>query len=83
LQECVHQFRKLEEGIDIEPLIEQLAARPPLDVTISEETEQRLPELAGGLSLALARSFRIIDPDLKNPSSEHWDRTFRLFDLLL
>jgi histone H3/H4 len=83
LQECMHQFRKLEEGIELEPLIEQLAARPPLDVTISEETEQRLPELAGGLSLALARSFRIIDPDLKNPSSEHWDRTFQLFDLLL
>jgi hypothetical protein len=37
----------------------------------------------GGLSIALARSFKIIDPDLKNPKSEHWERSLRLFDLLL
>jgi Domain of unknown function (DUF1931)/Thioredoxin len=47
------------------------------------ETEARLPEIAGGLSLALARMFKIIDPDLKNPQSEHWERFFRIFDLLL
>jgi hypothetical protein len=37
----------------------------------------------GGLGLALARSFRIIEPDLKNPMTELWERSFRIFDLLL
>jgi hypothetical protein len=31
----------------------------------------------------LARSFRIVDPRLTNPSSEHWDRAFELFRLLI
>ena len=57
--------------------------RPPLDLACGVETEARLPEVAGGLSVALARTFRIIDPNLKNPQSEHWERSFRIFDLLL
>jgi hypothetical protein len=40
-------------------------------------------ERFGGLSVTLARSFRIIDPTLANPSSDHGQRAFRLFDLLL
>jgi hypothetical protein len=43
----------------------------------------RVPEIAGALSLALARTFKLIDPDLKNPQCEHWERSFRIFDLLL
>ena len=36
-----------------------------------------------GPSVALARGFKIIDPHLKNPQTQHWETTFRLFDLLL
>jgi hypothetical protein len=46
-------------------------------------TEARLPEIAGGLSLALARTFEIIDPDLRNPQSEHRKRALRIFEQLL
>jgi hypothetical protein len=42
-----------------------------------------LPRYSGGISLPLARSFRIIDPELKNPQTEHWERSQRIFDLLL
>jgi hypothetical protein len=35
------------------------------------------------LGVALARSFKIIDPKMVNPSSDHWERAFRLFELLL
>jgi hypothetical protein len=27
--------------------------------------------------------FKIVDPHLKNPQTQHWETTFRLFDLLL
>jgi hypothetical protein len=83
LQESTHAFRKLDDDIELEPILARLAAFPPLDRAPSEETEARLPEIVGGLGVALARTFRVIDPELKNPRSEHWERVFRIFDLLL
>jgi hypothetical protein len=83
LQECVHEFEKLDEEIELRPILDHLAARPPLDLAYGEDVEARLPEIAGGLSIALARTFNIIDPGLKNPSSEHWRKCFRIFNLLL
>jgi hypothetical protein len=83
LQECIHGFRELDSEIELKPILEALSSRPRLDLAYSGETEARLPEVAGGLSLALARAFRTIDPALKNPASEHWERSFRVFDLLL
>ena len=83
LQESIHEFRKLDEELELKPILEHLTAQPPLDLAYGVETEARLPEVAGGLSLALARTFKIIDPDLKNPQSHHWERSFRIFSLLL
>ena len=45
--------------------------------------ERTVLEIAGGISVALSRTFKIIDPKLKNPRTEHWERSQRLFDLLL
>jgi hypothetical protein len=83
LQECMHEFRKLDEDVALQPILDALTARPLLDLPYDTETEAKLPAIAGGLSVALARSFRIIEPDLKNPQTPHWERTFRLFDLLI
>jgi hypothetical protein len=83
LQECIHAFRQMDEAVELEPILDDLTARPPLDLAYSEETEARLPEVVGGLSVALAHSFKIIDPALKNPQSQHWERSFAIFDLLL
>jgi hypothetical protein len=83
LQESVHEFERMDEEADLRPILEQLIALPPLDFAHSEETEARLPGLAGGLSLALARAFKILEPKLENPQTGHWERAFRVFDLLL
>jgi hypothetical protein len=83
LQESIHAFRDLNEEIELKPILEQLTRLPQLDLEYSDETEARLPEIAGGLSVALGRSFKIMDPDMKNPMSDHWERAFRMFDLLL
>jgi hypothetical protein len=83
LQERVHEFRGLDEDLELAPILEQLATWPPLDVTLSEETDARLAGVLGGLSVGLARTFKILDPDVTNPSSEDWERAFRLFSLLL
>jgi hypothetical protein len=82
IQERMREFDKLDEAEEIRELLRREIRRPPADVTFDEETEQLLPELFGGLSVALARSFRVVDPKLSNPATEHWDRVFTLFRLV-
>lgn len=82
VQERMREFDKLEEAEEIRELLRQVVRQPPLDVTFAEETERLLPELFGGLSIALARTFRLVDPTVSSPSTEHWDRAFTIFRLV-
>jgi hypothetical protein len=83
LQESIDAFVQLDETIELQPILDRLTARPPLELDYGSETEAQLPRIAGGLTVALARTFKIIDPDLKNPQAEHWQRCLQIFDLLL
>jgi hypothetical protein len=83
LQENIHQFRNIDEQVDLRPILAELTTRRPLDLTLTDEAEAQLSEIAGGISVALARTFKQIDPQLKNPQTEHWERAFRIFDQLL
>jgi hypothetical protein len=83
LQESIHEFRRMDQEIELEPILEALAARPQLDATLSDDTTSQLGQIAGGVSVALARAFKLIDTRLENPSSEHWERAFQLFRLLM
>ena len=83
LQENIHAFRKLDAETGLEDVLERLAALPPLELALADETEVRLPQIAGGLSLCLAQAFTIVDPNVKNPQTVQWERVFRLFNLLL
>ena len=82
VQERMREFDKMEEAEEIRELLRQVVRLPPGDVTFAEDTEQLLPELFGGLSIALARSFRVLEPKASNPSTEQWDRVFTLFRLV-
>jgi len=83
LQESMREFDKLDEQIELAPVVSDLVALPPLEVGVGESAASWLPRIAGGLSVALARTFTIIEPDLRNPRSSHWKVAFRVFDLLL
>jgi hypothetical protein len=83
LQEDIASFRDIDEELEIEPVFARLAKLPLLDLPYSGETERAVPAVAGGMSVALARSLKIVNPRLKNPMSEDWERAFRLFDLLI
>ena len=50
---------------------------------LAEDTQARLPLLFGGISVALARTFRLIDAELKAVHTREWERTFALFRLLI
>jgi hypothetical protein len=83
LQERMREFGKLETAGDMRDWIGQTLRRPPADVTFGEETEDVLTEVFGGLGVGLARSFRIVDPEVRNPNTEHWERASALIGLLI
>src|SRR4030081_2894020 len=64
LQECIHEFKAIDQQIELQPILDHLTARPPLDLDYGANIEEQLPGVVGGLSVALARTFKIIDPDL-------------------
>jgi hypothetical protein len=83
LRKNLERFRELDEEIELWPILDHLATRPRLDRALSVETEARLPEIAGALSVALGHTFRIIDPKVKNPQNKQWERCIRVFNELL
>ncbi|NPA33617.1 MAG: DUF1931 family protein [Chlorobi bacterium] len=83
LQETMHEFKKLEEEIELKPILTELAKLPDYDVVLTVDVEERLPEIVGALIIALARTMKVIDPKLKNPQTEHWDRAEAIFSMLL
>ncbi|HEX2972458.1 MAG TPA: DUF1931 family protein [Tepidisphaeraceae bacterium] len=83
LQESMHAYRKIDQAVELAPILAGLTQLPPLDLDYSEETRERLPQVSGGLGVALARCFRLLDDGIKNPQTTHWDKAEQVFELLL
>jgi hypothetical protein len=83
LQESIHDYRDIDEGIELTDILEDLTKLPLLDLEYSDDLRAELPRIAGGISVALARVFKIMEPRLKNPQTEHWEKAFRIFDQVL
>jgi hypothetical protein len=85
LQSCVHEFRRLdsESEVGLKCVIDDLIQLPPQEIPYTLATEAELPYVAGGLSVALARTFPVLDPNVVNPQTEQWERAFRIFDMLV
>jgi hypothetical protein len=60
LEQSIHAYERRDEEIELRAILEDLAARPPLDAALSEETENRLPLIFGGVSTTLARTFKLV-----------------------
>jgi hypothetical protein len=43
LQESIHEFQEIDEQIELHPILDQLTARPPLDLAISRARPHRGP----------------------------------------
>ncbi len=83
LRESIGAFEALDTELELEPILEHLAELPPLRLGYSYEVEAELPRLVGALTVALARTFKILDPEVKNPQPLHWERAMEIFNLLL
>ncbi len=82
LQEQIQYFKGLDEELNLSVILESLAKLPPLSLDYSEEAEQKLPEIAGAITVSVAKLFKIIHPRLKNPGSEEWEQVEQVFELL-
>jgi hypothetical protein len=69
--------------VGLKRILEESVPEPLSDLAYSDEVEARLPLIAGGLSLAVARTFTIFDPQIKHAATTEWERAFQIFDLLL
>jgi len=79
----IDEFVRIDQELELGPVLDKLGKRPPqLGLEYAVEVFTRLPELAGGMSIALARSFKIIEPDIKAVATADWERAFQLFDLV-
>lgn len=83
LQVCLHDFDKLDADLGLTAALGEITPLPPTDLDYSEQMRSRLGSVAGAVSVALARTLRLLDPDMKNPQTVHWERAARLFDVLL
>ncbi len=83
LKNTIREFKQMEVGLALEPILARLAKLPPLSLGYGASVEKKLPEIVGGLVVALAKTFKIIDPEVKNPQTEHWEKAEQIFSLLL
>jgi len=83
LQENMQAFAQMDEALSLDEILAHLAKLPPMDLGVGEDVEAMLPSLAGGLTVALAKVFKTVNPDLKNPQTEDWERAEAIFGLLL
>jgi len=82
IQECIQEFRMLDETLHLSPILQQLSRLPMLELDYAESTLERIPEITGGITISTAKVFRVIDDKLKNPGSDEWDKVERIFDIV-
>jgi len=83
LENQIQEFRELNEELDLEGILEAITKMPPLKLAIGEDIEKELPNIAGGILMALTKTFKTLEPKLKNPQTEHWERAKAIFETLL
>jgi hypothetical protein len=65
--------RVLADELAYQPVLEKVAPLPMLDMGYTIGTEKIIPEIVAALMISLAKVFKILDDNLKNPQTRHWD----------
>ncbi len=83
LQVATHDFKEIDQELSLAPILEHLAGLPPLRKELSNTLEKKLPLLVGAIAVTLARIFKIVNNEVKNPTSREWEQVERIYDVLL
>ena len=81
--ESMQQFRKLEEELPLEDVLNFLASMPPLKYPLEAELEKKLPEIVGTLIYVIAKLIKEISPDTRKPSTEDIEKAKKVLDLTM
>jgi len=83
LQETIIAFKKLEEEIDVQDVLNYLTTVPPLKYPLAAELEAKLPEITGAILVVMARIMKEIDEEKRRVNHELIEKTARIMDLTL
>ncbi len=83
LEKQIKAFRNMDEELELQGILDAIVKFPPLKYDIGEDVENELSNIAGGLLLALITTFKTIDPKVKNPQTEEWEKAKTIFETLL
>ena len=83
LQQAIRDFKEFDEELSLSPILEHQATLPPLKMGLSNMTEKKIPEIVGGITVSLARVFKAVNPELKNPGTREWEQVEEIYRILL
>jgi hypothetical protein len=83
LADSMAAFAQIGGRVDLAPILDRLATYAPLELPVDRQAQALLPTVVGGLSLALARTLTLVLPSVVEPRAEHWERAFKVVDLLV
>ena len=83
LQETIISFKKLEEELPVEDILNFLSTVPPLKYPLSADLEAKLPEITGALLVVLAKVMKEIDSESRQVNHELIEKSSKILDLTL
>jgi hypothetical protein len=82
--DTIYDFRQLDQSKALRSAMEDavatVVAEARLKQPLEEEARAYLPQIVGGLALALARIFKATDPSMRNPGPAEWAMAFTIAD---
>jgi len=83
LQETMIAFRKLEEEVDLQDVLNTLTTFPPLKYPYAADMEEKLPEITGALLVVMAKIMKEIDDNDRAIDHTTIEKTKTIMDLTL
>jgi len=80
LEKTIDEFKKLEENLEVKDVVETMA-HYPATLALEIELENRLPEIAGGLLLTMARIMKAVKHDDRTVDHDMINRAKEVLDL--
>jgi len=83
LQESIIEFRKLDEELNVDDILQFLSSIPPLKYPLVADLENKILEITGALLLVIARVMKQIDTESRAVNHELIEKSSKILDLTL
>jgi len=83
LQESIIEFKKLDEELNVDDILQFLSSIPPLKYPLVADLENKILEITGALLLVIARVMKQIDTESRAVNHELIEKSSKILDLTL